>query len=74
MRASHPYSYGGSWIVGALWVALTLTFEFIGGHFLFGKPWPELFADYNLFAGRIWIVVMIVTLFTPALAFTLRRL
>ena len=69
-----PATIQDAWIIGTLWVTLTLAFEFLGGHFLFGKPWPELLADYNLFEGRIWVMVLIVTLMTPALAFTLRRL
>ena len=69
-----PTTLQDAWVIGALWVALTLAFEFLGGHFLFGKPWQELFADYNLFAGRIWVMVLIVTLMTPAIAFTTRRL
>ena len=69
-----PSTLQDAWLIGALWVALTLAFEFLGGHFLFGKSWPELFADYNLFAGRIWVMVLIVTLMTPAIAFTTKRL
>ena len=51
--------------VGALWVALTLAFEFGVGHYGFGKPWPELLADYDLSRGRIWIAVLVVTLLAP---------
>jgi hypothetical protein len=65
-----PRTLQDAWTVGILWVVLTLAFEFLGGHFLFGKPWPELFADYNIFAGRIWVMVLIVTLMTPIVAFT----
>ena len=28
--------------------------------------------DYNLLAGRIWLMVLVVTLLTPVLAFTRR--
>ena len=52
-------------VVGALWVALTLAFEFGVGHYGFGKPWPELLADYDLSRGRIWIAVLVVTLLAP---------
>src|SRR5918994_1627079 len=34
--------------VGAVWVVLTLAFEFGVGHYGFGKPWSELLADYDL--------------------------
>lgn len=65
-----PRTLQDAWTVGGMWVGLTLAFEFLGGHFLFGKPWTELLADYNLFAGRIWVMVLIVTLMTPIVAFT----
>jgi hypothetical protein len=48
-----------------LWVALTLAFEFGVGHYIFGKPWPELLADYDLSRGRIWIAALVVTLLAP---------
>ena len=51
--------------VRALWVALTLAFEFGVGHYGFGKPWPELLADYDLSRGRLWIAVLVVTLLAP---------
>ena len=65
-----PRSLQDAWLIGGVWVALTLAFEFLGGHFIFGKPWQALLADYNLFAGRIWVMVLIVTLMTPVIAFT----
>ena len=65
-----PTSLQDAWLIGVVWVALTLAFEFLGGHFIVGKPWLTLLADYNLFAGRIWVMVLIVTLMTPVIAFT----
>ena len=69
-----PRTLQDAWTIGLLWVTLTLGFEFLAGHFVFGKPWPELLADYNLLAGRIWLMVLIVTLMTPIVAFTKRGL
>jgi len=69
-----PRTLQDAWTVGILWVTLTLAFEFLAGHFLFGKPWQELLADYNLLAGRIWVMVLIVTLMTPIVTFTRRGL
>jgi hypothetical protein len=65
-----PRTMQDAWTIGVTWVALTLAFEFLGGHFIFGRPWQELLGDYNLFAGRIWVMVLIVTLMTPVIAFT----
>jgi hypothetical protein len=51
--------------VGVMWLLLTLTFEFLVGHYAFGTPWAVLLADYDVTQGRIWILALIVTLFAP---------
>lgn len=60
-----PRSSSRAWLVGALWVALTLAFEFLAGHYLFGTPWNRLVEDYDIMRGRIWILVLIVTAMAP---------
>jgi hypothetical protein len=67
-----PRSAGESLTVGGWWVGLTLSFEFLAGHYLFGKPWPTLLADYNLLQGRIWVLVPLVTLLSPLWAYRRR--
>ena len=52
-------------IIGVVWLACTLGFEFLAGHYLFRKPWVELLADYDLRRGRIWIAVLMVTFVAP---------
>jgi hypothetical protein len=69
-----PRTLQDAWTIGVVWVALTIAFEFLAGHFVFGRPWNELLADYNLLAGRIWLMVLVVTLMTPVFAFTRRGL
>lgn len=59
--------------VGALWTGLVLAFEFLAGHFLFGRSWEYLLGDYNVSAGRIWVLVPIVTLVAPLVAERLRK-
>lgn len=51
--------------VGLLWLALTVAFEFLAGHYIFGTPWEALLADYNLARGRLWIFVLISTYAAP---------
>ena len=60
--------------IGALWLALTLAFEFLVGHYGFRKSWGELFADYDLRRGRIWVLVLLVTFLAPLLAARARGL
>lgn len=63
-----------AWIVGALWLIMTLTFEFGAGHFLFKKSWAELLVDYDITKGRIWVLVPVVTAMAPWLMARLRGL
>jgi hypothetical protein len=62
------------WRIGALWVMLTLAFEFLAGHYVFGTPWRQLLADYNVFRGRIWVLVLVTSAIAPWLAAHSRRL
>ena len=64
-----PASMTDAWRIGLLWLAMTLAFEFGSGHYIFGTPWQTLLADYNLLAGRLWILVLITTLTAPALIY-----
>ncbi len=51
--------------LGLGWTAMTIVFEFGFGHFVMGHSWRTLLHDYNLFAGRIWILVLLTTLLGP---------
>jgi hypothetical protein len=59
--------------VGALWLALTLVFEFALGRFVSGLSWEQLFAEYNLAAGRLWALVPLWVAAAPYLFFRLWR-
>jgi hypothetical protein len=62
----HPQSSRDALVVGSLWVALTLAFEFLVGHYVQHQPWATLLADYDVRRGRIgMIVVLIVTFAAP---------
>ncbi len=41
---------------------MTVAFEFLCGHFVLRRPWNWLLHDYNLFAGRVWVVLMWLTM------------
>lgn len=60
-------SNAAAWAVGALWLGLTLLFEFGFGR-LRGLSWEVLLADYDLAAGRVWPVVLATTLVSPWLS------
>lgn len=61
----HPASRRDLVMTGSLWLVLTVAFEFLAGHYLFGNSWGRLFADYNVLRGRVWVAVLLVTFFGP---------
>jgi hypothetical protein len=61
-----PRSIRDALLVGLLWGALTLAFEFLVGHYVQHQPWAALLADYDVRRGRIgMIIVLIVTVVAP---------
>ena len=60
-----PKNNKQAWLIGFFWLTLTLCFEFLAGHYLFGAPREVLLADYNIFQGRIWIAVLLTLLLAP---------
>jgi hypothetical protein len=72
IRWMAPATAGDAWLVGSLWLGLTIAFEFGAGHYLFGNPWEKLLADYDVGRGRIWLLVLVTTLVAPVIAFRFR--
>jgi hypothetical protein len=58
--------------IGAFWTALTICFEFAFGRFVLKKNFEELFAEYNFFKGRAWLLVLLTTFYGPVIAGMLR--
>ncbi|MFB2983293.1 hypothetical protein [Microseira sp. BLCC-F43] len=58
-------------IIGCIWLALTVGFEFIFGHYIAGHSWSKLLADYNIFAGRLWSIVLLWVAVAPVLFYRL---
>jgi hypothetical protein len=61
-------------VVGVIWVAVTLAFEFLAGHYMFHNPWSRLLEDYDVLRGRIWILVLVATLVSPRICVGVRNL
>ena len=59
--------------VGLTWLALTVAFEFLFGHYVMAHSWELLFHDYNLFAGRLWVVVLVWITTAPFIFYRLQR-
>ncbi len=62
-----PLTRRDAWVVGGLWLGLTVGFEFLAGHYLFGDAWRDLVAAYNVVQGRVWVLVPVTTLLAPAI-------
>ena len=55
------------WLLGVLWLVLTVLFEFGFGHYVMGNSWDDLLQDYNMLAGRIWALIPLAWLLVPRL-------
>jgi hypothetical protein len=65
MRRLGPFSRGELLTIGALWLVLTVAFEFLFGRFVTGASWEALLAEYDLTRGRLWPLVLSTTLIAP---------
>lgn len=65
-------NYKQAILIGSVWSLLTIVFEFSLGR-LTNKSWEYLFRDYNLFAGRIWLLFLICLLLLPCIFYFLRQ-
>jgi hypothetical protein len=54
-------------LIGASWVSVTMLFEFGLGRYVNKTPWKGLFRDYNLRAGRVWPLFLLIELASPLL-------
>ena len=72
LRLLPPASAGQAARVGLMWLALTVAFEFLFGHFVAGHSWSRLFQDYNLMAGRVWVLVLVWLAVAPVVFYGLR--
>lgn len=70
----NPVTAREAFLIGLVWLALTLAFEFLAGHYVFRTPWNELLADYDVLSGRIWVLVLLTTTLAPLLTANMRHL
>jgi hypothetical protein len=59
--------------IGGTWVALTVAFEFLFGHWVDGDSWSKLAGNYNLAEGNLWLLVLAWIGAGPAVIRRLRR-
>ena len=59
--------------IGIQWVTMTLTFEFIFGHYVIGKSWVEIVEVFNIFEGNLFILALLVSLLSPLLVSYMKK-
>jgi hypothetical protein len=72
-RLYPPSSAQQAIVIGLVWAALTVGFEFLFFHIVGGHTWTELLANYNVLQGRVWVVVVFWLASAPSLFFRLRK-
>ncbi len=61
-----------AWVVGTIWLILTIAFEFAFGHYMAKQPWDKLLNDYNILAGRLWSFVLVAVACMPYAVYKIR--
>jgi hypothetical protein len=59
--------------IGLIWLILTVSFEFLFGHYVMKHRWSRLLHDYNIFEGRLWVLVLVWITAAPYLFYRLSR-
>ncbi len=59
--------------LGMTWLGLTVAFEFLFGHYVMGHPWSRLLHDYHLWAGRVWVLVLIWIAISPYIIYRVQN-
>ena len=54
-----PASTRQALVIGLIWMALTVAFEFILGRLVMRRPWSQLLSEYNVLSGRVWTLFLI---------------
>lgn len=73
IRAWPPSSEGQALLVGIVWLLLTVAFEFFMGLALARRPMSQVLHDYNLMAGRLWVLFLAWLAIAPWVFFRLLR-
>ena len=72
IRAWPPSSDREAIAIGLVWLFLTVVFESFMGLLLMKRTVAQLLADYNLLAGRVWVLLLIWVAVAPWLFFSFR--
>ena len=65
-----PAGGGQAWSIGLMWLLLTLAFEFGFGRYR-GQSWEQMLGEYNVFKGKLWVLVPLWVAVAPYLFYRL---
>jgi hypothetical protein len=71
VRLWPPSSDRQALLVGLVWLLLTVAFECFMGLVLAHRPLSQVLHDYNLLAGRVWVLFLIWLTLAPWVFFRL---
>ncbi len=71
-RQIDPRGLRDAFAIGIFWVALTVAFDVVLGHFM-GANWQRIASDFDLTQGSLLPLGLAVMFFAPAIARALRR-
>lgn len=64
-RFLREYGNTDLFLIGFLWMAMSVSVDFLFEFFVMDVPWRVILRDYNLFSGRIWLLVLATELVGP---------
>jgi hypothetical protein len=73
VRIWQPRSARQALVIGLMWLGLTIAFEFLFGHYVAGLPWSRLLHDYDLLAGRVWVIALVWVWIAPLVFYRLYK-
>jgi hypothetical protein len=73
IRLWRPASAEQALNIGLVWLGMTVAFEFLFGHYVAKRSWSDLLHDYNIFVGRVWLVVLVWVLVASYLFYQLQQ-
>lgn len=65
VRSLERPSLGTLFGIGVLWLGLTVAFEFGFFHYVGGRSWESLLAQYDVGAGHLWPFVLAAVALAP---------
>lgn len=73
IRHFPPASGRQALLTGVFWLALTVAFEFLFFHYVGGHSWSELWGNYDVLNGRLWVFVLLWVALAPYVFFRFNR-